>query len=246
MNTTVPEPSRADARSPAPRLAGAVWQHHLANRYRLVFYSLLLTLVIAPLLSLFGLGPLWLAPLLALSVFSAVIGAMEGRRREKLFKALAAALLFIAALPESLTGLWINVGAIAGCIAFAIVAIVVSVRYALRAGEVGTEQVYAALSGYLLAGIVFAVVYFAVDRFVPGSLGPAGATPAEPVALNEMIYFSFVTLATLGYGDIVPHSDLARGLAVLEAVTGQLYIAVLVATLISSYTASRGKPDRPK
>lgn len=244
MTTSTPPPPRGIARSP-PRIAGALWQHHVANRYRLVFYSLLLTLVVSPLFSLIGLGPLWLAPLLALSVFSAVFGAVRGRRHGIVLVALAGVLLFIAALPESLTGAWLNVSAISGCMGFAVLATVVSVRYALRPGEVGTEQVYAALSGYLLIGLVFAVLYFAVDRFLPGSLGPAGAAPAGPVALNEMIYFSFVTLATLGYGDIVPHSDLARGLAVLEAITGQLYIAVLVATLISSYTQSRGTPNQP-
>ena len=244
MNSTTPAPARADTRVTTPGFANAIWQHHLANRYRLVFYSLLLTLVIAPLLSLLGLGHLWLAPLLALSVFSAVIGALGGWQHAPYWKALAGLLLFIAALPEALTGAWLNLGAIGICVFFAIVAIFVSVRYALRPAEVGTEHVYAALSGYLLAGLVFAVLYFAVDRFVPGSLGPAGATAPVPVTLDQMIYFSFVTLATLGYGDIVPLSDLARGLAVLEAVTGQLYIAVLVATLISSYTASRGKPDR--
>jgi voltage-gated potassium channel Kch len=54
------------------------------------------------------------------------------------------------------------------------------------------------------------------------------------------MYFSFVTLATLGYGDIVPQTGLLRGVAVVEAVTGQLYIAVLVASLMSSYTQGRG------
>src|SRR5262249_8190225 len=152
-------------------------------------------LVVAPLMSLLGFGALWMAPLLALSVFSAVFNATRGRKCENVLMVSAGLLLFIAALPESLTGAWVNVGAIGGCLVFAIIAIVVSLRYALRPGEVGTEQVYASLSGYLLAGIVFAVLYFAVDRFVPGSLGPAGATPTNPVELKEMIYFSFVTLA---------------------------------------------------
>jgi hypothetical protein len=56
------------------------------------------------------------------------------------------------------------------------------------------------------------------------------------------LYFSFVTLATLGYGDIVPLSQLMRGVAVVEAVTGQLYIAVLVASLISSYSQAKATP----
>jgi voltage-gated potassium channel Kch len=55
------------------------------------------------------------------------------------------------------------------------------------------------------------------------------------------LYFSFVTLATLGYGDIVPASDLTRRLAVVEAVIGQLYLAVLVARLVGLYTAGEGR-----
>jgi voltage-gated potassium channel Kch len=53
------------------------------------------------------------------------------------------------------------------------------------------------------------------------------------------MYFSFVTLATLGYGDIVPRSDIARGLAIVEGVGGQLFLAVLIARLVSLY--ARGK-----
>lgn len=52
------------------------------------------------------------------------------------------------------------------------------------------------------------------------------------------MYFSFVTLATLGYGDIVPRSDVARSLAIIEAVAGQLYLAVMVARLVSIYVSA--------
>ena len=55
------------------------------------------------------------------------------------------------------------------------------------------------------------------------------------------IYFSFVTLATLGYGDIVPRTDVARGLAIVEGVGGQLFLAVMVARLVSLY--GRGQPS---
>ena len=57
------------------------------------------------------------------------------------------------------------------------------------------------------------------------------------------MYFSFVTLATLGYGDIVPRSDIARGLAIVEGVARQLFLAVLIARLVSLY--SRGKEANP-
>jgi voltage-gated potassium channel Kch len=56
-----------------------------------------------------------------------------------------------------------------------------------------------------------------------------------PISLNRAVYFSFVTIATLGYGDIVPASDVAGGIAVVEAVIGQFYLVVLVARLVSLY-----------
>jgi hypothetical protein len=58
------------------------------------------------------------------------------------------------------------------------------------------------------------------------------------------IYYSFVTLATLGYGDIVPRSEVARGLTIMEAVAGQLYLAVLVARLVSLYVSGKGKDNQ--
>ena len=73
-----------------------------------------------------------------------------------------------------------------------------------------------------------------LEQISPGSFAPAGN-----FSRMSAIYFSFVTLATLGYGDIVPRSDVARGLAIVEGVGGQLFLAVLVARLVSLYT--RGK-----
>jgi len=88
-----------------------------------------------------------------------------------------------------------------------------------------------------LAGIVFGVAYHVLDGIQPGSLRTASAEGAEPAAasLGTCIYFSFVTLATLGYGDVVPASELTRMLATLEAVGAQLYLAVLIARLVGLY-----------
>src|SRR5262249_25580581 len=109
------------------------------------------------------------------------------------------------------------------------------------------EQVYAALSAYLLAGLVFGVLHWAITIRWPGSLAEAGAvgTPV-PIPLSTAIYYSFVTLATLGYGDVVPRTQVARGLAVREAVGGQLYVAVTIARLVGSQLqAARPDPEGP-
>jgi voltage-gated potassium channel Kch len=68
----------------------------------------------------------------------------------------------------------------------------------------------------------------------PGSFAAAG-----DFSRMTAIYFSFVTLSTLGYGDILPRSDVARGLAIVEGIGGQLFLAVLVARLVSLYAAGR-------
>jgi voltage-gated potassium channel Kch len=91
----------------------------------------------------------------------------------------------------------------------------------------------AALSAYLLAGHFFAITYFQVEQLRPGSFAIAGvATLPAQLDLQTAIYFSYVTLATLGYGDISPLTPTARGLAISEAILGQLYLAVLVARLV--------------
>ena len=86
-----------------------------------------------------------------------------------------------------------------------------------------------------VAGQFFGVLYWAIAGAWPGSFAdPAAAEGSAGLTLSTAMYFSFVTLATLGYGDVVPRTDLARGLAVLEAVGGQLFVAVIVARLVSA------------
>jgi hypothetical protein len=108
----------------------------------------------------------------------------------------------------------------------------------MRAATVDAEHLYAALSAYLLAGIYFGVLYWVLEQVWPGSF-----TKNDEFSRVSAIYFSFVTLATLGYGDIAPRTDIARGLAIIEGVGGQLFLAVLVARLVSLY--GRGKAVAP-
>jgi hypothetical protein len=125
--------------------------------------------------------------------------------------------------------------------ALALVAAASAVRFAVRAQMISAEQIYAALSAYLLAGLFFGVLHWAIAVAWPGSFGEAGA-PGTPAGfpLSTAIYYSFVTLATLGYGDVVPKTEVARGLAVIEAVGGQLYIAVTIARLVGAQLQSPG------
>jgi hypothetical protein len=107
-----------------------------------------------------------------------------------------------------------------------------ALRATLREGGVTAERLYAAASVYLLAGLAFAAVYQGLWQLDPGTFHVGGAPAALP-DLGTAIYFSFVTLATLGYGDVVPATPLARSLAISEAVGAQLFVAILIARLVS-------------
>jgi len=107
-----------------------------------------------------------------------------------------------------------------------------ALRFAMRGRKVDAEHLFAALSAYLLAGIYFGLLYWALEQLHPGMFA------ASDFSRSGAIYFSFVTLATVGYGDIVPRLDMARGLAIVEGVGGQLFLAVLVARLVSSYSSA--------
>lgn len=97
---------------------------------------------------------------------------------------------------------------------------------------VADAELYTAVNIYLLLGFVWASIYLAVEAFTPGSIRLEGG-PVE--RQTELLYFSLVTLSTVGYGDIVPLSGMARILTALEGVTGVLYIATTVAFLVGRF-----------
>jgi hypothetical protein len=98
--------------------------------------------------------------------------------------------------------------------------------------SVARAQLYTAVNIYVLLGLLWATLYLAIDAFSPGSI-QIGSHAAD--RQTELLYFSLVTLSTIGYGDIVPLSGEARILAALEGVTGVLYIAITVALLVGRF-----------
>jgi hypothetical protein len=113
-------------------------------------------------------------------------------------------------------------------------------NFALKAKRVDAEHLYAALSVYLLLGLMFSAVYLTLELLAPGALSRA----ATPLSTEDAVYFSFVTLATLGYGDIVPVTAVARGIAIIEAIVGQFYIAVMVARMVTLYSVGAADRDQ--
>jgi voltage-gated potassium channel len=113
-------------------------------------------------------------------------------------------------------------------------------RFVLRASSVNTEVLCASISAYLMLGLAWTMAYWLVDQLTPGGAFSYN-TNAGPRSMNGFtgFYFSFITLSTVGYGDITPVSRIARWLAAMEAMTGLLYVAVLIARLVSLYSSPK-------
>jgi Ion channel len=101
----------------------------------------------------------------------------------------------------------------------------------LKLDTVTVQSIYAALSAYLLIGLMFAAFFGAID----GLGGTDFFVNGEPANIRTYQYFSFTTLTTLGYGDFTAGGSFGRAVAVLEALTGQVFLATLVARLVSAY-----------
>jgi hypothetical protein len=198
-----------------------------------LFGALLLTLLIMPIATTFGLSTVLIKALLASCLFAAVMPNATNRTRYILLTAVA--LLVVTRTVAEEGYLRMNAGLVLALVGITgLAAAAGALRFMVKAETVNRETIFAALSTYLLAGIFFGQIYWSIEQIWPGSI-------SGPDELSELsaVYYSFVTLATLGYGDFLPRSDLARGIATFEVIGGQLYLAVLVARLIGAFDAHR-------
>jgi hypothetical protein len=220
-----------------------LWHTYHTCRYALLFYSLLLTLAVVPLRRALGFSTSLLELFLAINLLAAVVPIRGRKTRRVLLPFLIVALvgqgstawLDQAALVPMYLALWTVVALLAAASAL---------RFALGAQVGDREHLYAGLSAYLLAGLFFGVFYWVLEQTWSGSFAMPGEGAQSHFSLTAAIYYSFVTLTTLGYGDIAPRSEVGRGLAIVEAVAGQLYLAVMIARLVSLYAAGEGKGNQ--
>ncbi|MHC4563996.1 MAG: potassium channel family protein, partial [Planctomycetota bacterium] len=127
-----------------------------------------------------------------------------------------------------------------------LVVVAAMVRSLLTARRATVDTLLRATTVYLLLGTAFAMVYGIFSREDPGTFGAAAGVFSGPdgtMNLTDLLFFSFTTLTTLGYGDITPASPVVRMVACLQAVMGPLYLAVVVARLVALYSRERPQDD---
>jgi hypothetical protein len=118
-----------------------------------------------------------------------------------------------------------------------VIGVVATFRYVITTRRASLDTIFAAVVAYLLIGVGFALLYTMLLGLDPQAFNVADRPGFDERAAlpSPLVYFSFVTIATLGYGDITPQLPLPQILSALEAVIGQFYIAIVIAWLVSRY-----------
>jgi len=214
---------------------------HMAieSRFGVLFLSLILVMFLPYFLPP-GIGRYAISLLFTVVLLAALAAVADSRRQRVVGLILGApALLFtwLDLVPGDLT----TYLRFAFTLTFLLYVAVSIFRHVLHAREVDVATIFAATTVYFLLAYIWATGYGMLELANPGSISITALgteTSFDAIASSGYLtYFSFVTLTTLGYGDVTPASDLARVLAVNEAALGQLFLVVLVARLVGLHTS---------
>lgn len=124
---------------------------------------------------------------------------------------------------------------------FFVIVVIGFIKQLVQSKNIGLLQIYEAINGYLLLGIIFSILFAITYRNFQGAF----YFPEQPENFGDFLYYGFVTLSTLGYGDIVPKLPIAKSLALLTTIAGQFYMATIIAIIISKYQpGSKSKSDQ--
>ena len=215
--------------------AAATVQNNRQTRFLFLLVSLLAMMVLEPFL--FDYTRIWFLLDIFFSVilFTSIYAVSDKK---------STALIGILLAVPKLATLWIEsfisytpvafLDSIFG-IAFIGYIIILILHHIFKQKEVTLETIYGAIVVYILIGLMWVFLYKMVEILHPNSFSLASVLTAE--SKKNLYYFSFVTLTTLGYGDVTPVSFPAKSIAMSEAIVGQMYIAVLIARLVGIHIA---------
>jgi len=211
------------------------------DRYRYAYLLATLALLIMgrPFLPDFGRN--LVIVMLGLSLVTAAVTSAARQYQIWVGIALTAVIIFASLMPKD--SAYFNADLVSpglGVFYWAVTAFLILRRILVRTDRITADTINGAICVYLLMGLGWSHAYALLDAIEPGSfqLGGAAVT-AVGHSFERFIGFSFITLTTVGYGNVIPLTPRAEALAVAEAVTGQLYLAVLLARLVAMEIAGR-------
>ena len=204
------------------------------DRYGLVLLLLLLTYVLASALPAGGWSQALLAAASAVTVIVTLAASETPLRRRRAAAVLAAIAVAVAIISAIAGGRADGVPALISAVLLAS-SLVAIVRRIVRHQSVSAQTLLGAVCCYVLFGLIFTFIYAGIARLQ----GTPFLSPPGSKSLSDFLFFSFTTLTTTGYGDLVPITGLGRALAMLEALTGQLYLVTVLARLVALWMPAR-------
>ncbi len=213
---------------------GPIYRH----RNKTLLAALSIFVLLSPFFETGGAGDVALAIMASLLITScalAVPGSVDKRRMALVLAGLAVAGHVASALVPGSPALIVVADILTSALLCCVIYLVMFRLF--RAKSIGSEQVCAGVSVYLLLALVFARLYHVVQTLSPGAF--VDGAHAKVPTYHDFIYFSFVTLTTVGYGDLVPLQPAVKSLAMLEALCGVLYLGILISRLTSLYQPAR-------
>lgn len=210
------------------------------NNYYFFLAGLLALLCIAPGIELFAIGRTAFTLVLILFSGTLVLACWAYRGSTKLYWAgilLAGAAFFLSVVAAINANVALGYLSLIVHIAFWSLGAWIAFSHVFSPGPISLNRIVGSVCVYMMVAVVFADLAVLINWLAPGSYSNVTATGLEE-QLSEFAYFSFVTINTLGYGDISPVSSVARTLAILESTFGVFYLAILVASLIGMRTSS--------
>jgi hypothetical protein len=224
--------------------------HNWPGRFTGLLMTIMLLLVSQPMFSGHGYAQNFATAAIAL----VLLAALYSVRTARIYFAIGL-VLFVPSFGSRVASFFTSspaieaVGAITSCLFLAVTVIALVTRL-FTVTSVTLDTISAAICAYLLTGIAFAYAFAVVELQNPASFSavlfqkPSSNIAPLMASLHNFIYYSFVCLTTTGFGDIAPISEGARSLSVMESVFGQLYVAILIARLVSLQVAQSMMKER--
>jgi len=218
----------------------------MLGRFRFAYLLATLALLVVGRPFLPDFGRSLVLGMLALSLITAAVTTATRNYQIWIGIGTTTAIVFLSLIPHAAGRVDIPVLAPALGVAYwSFTAFLILRRILLRTTRVSADTINGAICVYLVMGLGWAQGYELLSTLAPGSFALNNAAITDNHSFEGFIGFSFVTLTTLGYGNIVPLTARAEALAIAEAITGQLYVAVLLARLVAMQIADRKDASAP-
>ncbi|MGD8882903.1 MAG: ion channel [Desulfobacterales bacterium] len=197
----------------------------------------MLVILVTPFIRHSGItGHLFTTLLAALIPLTSFYALTADRNRAIIILFIAAPFVILDGMSMFFTNRYLMIAAISFGTILYIYIIVLLVINLLSYRVVTADLIYCAISTYFLIGVMWAGIYIVLEGISPGSFSGISETA-------DLLYFSFVTLTTVGFGDITPQSILGKRLAVFEAAMGGIYLAVIIAMIVGRYMTMQAEQD---